>query len=85
MSKVILITGCSSGIGSATAEFFADEGWNVVATMRHPKGRETKLKGHENIDLVHLDVTEPDSIKSAVGASSTTLKASICAAREAAA
>jgi NAD(P)-dependent dehydrogenase (short-subunit alcohol dehydrogenase family) len=66
LSKVILITGCSSGIGSATAEFFADEGWNVVATMRHPEGRETKLKGHENVDLVHLDVTEPDSIKSAV-------------------
>ena len=66
MAKVILITGCSSGIGLATAEFFADEGWNVIATMRHPEGGETKLKGRQNVDLVHLDVTEPGSIKDAV-------------------
>jgi len=30
----VLITGCSSGIGRATAEFFADEGWTVYATSR---------------------------------------------------
>jgi NAD(P)-dependent dehydrogenase (short-subunit alcohol dehydrogenase family) len=66
MSKVILITGCSSGIGHATAHFFADEDWNVVATMRHPENRETDLKGMENVDLIHLDVTDPPSIREAV-------------------
>ena len=30
--KTILITGSSTGIGRATAEFFADKGWNVAAT-----------------------------------------------------
>ena len=66
MSKVILITGCSSGIGHATAHFFAEQDWSVVATMRHPELRETDLKGMENVDLVHLDVTEPASIREAV-------------------
>jgi NAD(P)-dependent dehydrogenase (short-subunit alcohol dehydrogenase family) len=66
MSKVIFITGCSSGIGHATAHFFADDDWKVVATMRHPEERETDLKGMENVDLVHLDVTDPVSIQEAV-------------------
>jgi NAD(P)-dependent dehydrogenase (short-subunit alcohol dehydrogenase family) len=66
MSKVVLITGCSSGIGQATARFFADEDWKVVATMRHPEQRETDLKGVENVDLVHLDVLDPASIREAV-------------------
>ncbi len=66
MKKVVLITGCFSGIGHATAEFFADEDWQVVATMRHPEQRDTELKDHENIDLVHLDVLDPASIGEAV-------------------
>ncbi|HEY3420133.1 MAG TPA: SDR family oxidoreductase [Methanomassiliicoccales archaeon] len=66
MSKVILITGCSSGIGHATAHFFADEGWSVVATMRHPEQRQTDLKGMDNVDLLHLDVTDLGSVRDAV-------------------
>ena len=66
MSKVVLITGCSSGIGQATAHFFADEDWEVVATMRHPEQRETGLRDIENVELVHLDVLDPQSIKDAV-------------------
>ena len=37
MSKTILITGSSSGIGKATAKYFSEKGWNVVATMRTPE------------------------------------------------
>ena len=32
--ETVLITGCSSGIGRATAALFADEGWVVYATAR---------------------------------------------------
>jgi NAD(P)-dependent dehydrogenase (short-subunit alcohol dehydrogenase family) len=33
-AKTVLITGCSSGIGRATAETFLDDGWTVYATSR---------------------------------------------------
>ena len=33
---VVLITGCSSGIGEATAERLAKSGWTVYATARKP-------------------------------------------------
>lgn len=60
----VLITGCSSGYGLATAHRFHDGGWNVVATMRSP--REDVLPRSERIRVVALDVTKPDSIAAAV-------------------
>lgn len=63
MSKTILITGASSGIGKATAKYFAEKGWNVAATMRTP-GKETELQQVENVKVFKLDVTDKATIKS---------------------
>jgi NAD(P)-dependent dehydrogenase (short-subunit alcohol dehydrogenase family) len=60
----VLITGCSSGYGLATAHRFLHEGWNVVATMRTP--REDVLPRSDRVHLVALDVTSPDSIADAI-------------------
>ncbi|MBT3013556.1 MAG: SDR family oxidoreductase [Candidatus Thiodiazotropha sp. (ex Lucina aurantia)] len=65
MSKTILITGASSGIGKATAKYFQEKGWNVIATMRTPE-KETELNRLDNVLVTRLDVTDSDSIKSAV-------------------
>lgn len=65
MKKSILITGASSGIGKATALHFAAQGWNVAATMRHPE-KENSFSAHPNVKLYQLDVTNPDSIETAI-------------------
>ncbi len=65
-SKAVLITGCSSGIGYATAELLAAEGWKVYATARRPETLDSlKDKGCETLAL---DVTDEASMKTAVDA-----------------
>lgn len=63
--KTILITGTSSGIGRATAKYFAEKGWNVVATMRTPE-RETEFIQLPNIIVTKLDVENMGSIKESI-------------------
>lgn len=65
MTKTILITGCSSGIGKATAQHFANKNWNVVATMRNTADGE-ELAKLNNVIVTKLDVTDEATIKDAV-------------------
>jgi len=67
MSKTILITGASSGIGKMTARYFQEKGWNVIATMRKPE-QEEALTALENVLVTRLDVRDSDSIVAAVEA-----------------
>jgi NAD(P)-dependent dehydrogenase (short-subunit alcohol dehydrogenase family) len=64
--KTALITGCSSGYGLEIARHFHAQGWNVVATMRTPRGG--LLPGTERMRLLSLDVTRADSIAAAIDA-----------------
>jgi NAD(P)-dependent dehydrogenase (short-subunit alcohol dehydrogenase family) len=66
MTKTVFITGTSSGIGKATANFFAQQGWNVAATMRTPE-KEQELAKLTNVKLYALDVTDNSSIQTAIG------------------
>ena len=63
--KTILITGASSGIGRATAIYFASCGWNVAATMRQPE-KETELTLIPNVKIFRLDVLDELSIQEAI-------------------
>ena len=67
MSKTVLITGASSGIGKATATLFADRGWNVVATMRNP-GDGGDLADRSTVLVTRLDLVDSKSITSGVAA-----------------
>lgn len=61
MSRSILITGCSSGIGLASARVLHERGWRVLATARTPQDREM-LAYELGIEALHLDLADPDSI-----------------------
>lgn len=65
MQKTIFITGASSGLGKATATLFQSKGWRVIATMRNPETAHA-LADLENVTLLPLDVTDPESIRNAV-------------------
>ena len=59
-SKVVLITGASSGIGKAIAESLQNRNFNVFGTSRNPDQKDSVWS------LVALDVTKPETIKAAV-------------------
>ena len=62
----VLITGCSTGIGRATAERLAKRGLTVYATARRPESIEDlKAAGCRTLAL---DVTDEDSMRAAVAA-----------------
>ena len=64
--KTVLITGCSSGFGLEIARLFVARDWHVVATMRTP--RNDVLPPSDRLRVLALDVTSPESIRTAVEA-----------------
>jgi NAD(P)-dependent dehydrogenase (short-subunit alcohol dehydrogenase family) len=64
ISRAVLVTGCSSGIGRATAARLAGAGWPVYATARRPE----TLHDLEALGCtgLALDVTEEESMRRAV-------------------
>jgi len=65
MEKVVLITGASTGIGRETAKLFQTKNWKVAATMRTPEKAED-LQRIVDVECFHLDVTDVESIRSAI-------------------
>ena len=63
-SKTVLITGCSTGIGFATACALRDKGWTVVPTVR--SDADFRTLELEKMNPVKLDITDEYSIQQAV-------------------
>ena len=70
MSKVVLITGSSSGFGELTTRSLSDQGYTVYASMRNVNGKNSEkaaeLGALAGVNVVDLDVTDQSSIENAV-------------------
>jgi NAD(P)-dependent dehydrogenase (short-subunit alcohol dehydrogenase family) len=64
MAKTVLITGCSSGIGRATARAFRGEDWIVYATARDAD--DVSDLADLGCETAALDVTDPGAVESVV-------------------
>jgi len=69
MGKTILITGASSGFGRLTAETLANSGHTVFAGFRSSGGAKKQIADalrHKNVEILTLDVTDQQSVDSAI-------------------
>lgn len=57
---LVLVTGASSGIGEATVELFARDGWTVVGTARDPMRTEGRF-AHGDVRIEQADFAEKGS------------------------
>jgi NAD(P)-dependent dehydrogenase (short-subunit alcohol dehydrogenase family) len=64
VSKAVLVTGCSSGIGRATAEVLGRGGWTVYATARRLETIDDLATA--GCRLAQLDVCDENSMRAAV-------------------
>lgn len=60
MSKVILITGASSGLGKSIAQYLSEKGFKVYGTSRNPIHEELNFK------MLQLDVRDLNSIQTCI-------------------
>lgn len=62
-ARSILITGCSSGIGLASARMMKARGWRVLATARSNDDL-ARLERDEGVEVLRLELADPASIAS---------------------
>ena len=67
-NKLAFISGATSGIGKATAELFAKEGWNLVITGRRQERLEVlthRLTSENNIQVIPLcfDISQREEVR----------------------
>lgn len=62
--RVVLITGCSSGIGYHAAHGMKARGWRVLATCRKPE--DVARLQSEGLESFVLDIADEDSIRNGV-------------------
>ncbi len=65
-APTVLITGSNRGLGFHFSKQFAEAGWNVIATTRHPETADAlkELRAeHPNVAIEDLDITDDSDIE----------------------
>ena len=62
--RCVMVTGCSSGIGLATAEVLRSRGWYVIPTAR--RDSDIAMLYNKDFKPVRLDLSDPASVEQAV-------------------
>lgn len=65
MEKYVLVTGASSGLGKATTQKLADNGFMVFAGVRKSEDKQTLENLHKNIIPIFIDVSSEESVNCA--------------------
>ena len=68
MTRTILITGASGGIGKATARAFLKAGWNVALLARRADQLDAVAEDHAQALCLPADVTDPVAVDAAFAA-----------------
>ena len=63
--RSILITGCSSGIGQASAIMLKQRGWRVLATVRREEDAR-RLSDEAGVDVILADLADPAQVTACV-------------------
>ena len=78
-SKAAVITGGGTGIGSATAKLFVEEGARIAIVDWSREAGETTVaainKSGGEAHFIEADVSEPDQMEEAIGKAATKLRA----------
>jgi len=61
VTRTLLLTGASRGIGHATVRKFNDEGWRVITCSRHPFPAECPWDGGD-LNHVQIDLASPNDV-----------------------
>lgn len=69
MTQTVFITGSNSGFGYLIANTLADNGYQVIGSMRDPEGRNASVANDlkaKGVTVVEMDVSRDDSVENAV-------------------
>src|SRR3954470_18877328 len=74
MARTAIVTGGTGGLGAAVTQTLLDDGWRVVVPWVAERELE-RGRGHDRLELVQADLTDPDSAANVVATAGDDLRA----------
>ncbi|MDX6724885.1 MAG: hypothetical protein QOD73_3289, partial [Solirubrobacteraceae bacterium] len=74
MTRSVVVTGGTGGLGAAVTQAFLDDGWRVVVPWVQERELE-RVQGHERLATVRADLMDPESAAGVVAEAGAELRA----------